>query len=97
MFAYSARRLGKRGDDLKHALARLALAARHLDFQIDGMKTNRQGLHAPDSLALSNHIPTAATGTNKELVQRLDGNEDAAMFNVRPGRTVTFKYSENLV
>jgi hypothetical protein len=61
------------------------------------MKTNRQGLHAPDSLALSNHIPTAATRTNKEFVQRLNGNEDAAMLDLRPAGTVTLGYSENLV
>jgi hypothetical protein len=32
-----------------------------------------------------------------DRVQRLDGNEDAAMFNFRPGRTETFGYSENFV
>jgi hypothetical protein len=97
MFAYSARRLGKRGDDLKHPLAHFAFAARHLDFQINGMKTNRQRLHATDSLALADHVPTAAARTNKELVQRLDRDEYAPWLNLRPGRTVTLGYSENLV
>jgi len=97
MFGCRARRRGKRGGDLKHTLAPFAFAARHLDFQINGMKTDRQGLDATDSLALANHIPTAAVRTNKELVQRLHRNEYAPLFNLSPGRTVTLGYSENLV
>jgi hypothetical protein len=97
MFRCSARRPGKRGDDLKHTLARFAFASRHLDFQINGMKTNRQGLHATGSFALANHIPAAATRTNKEFVQRLDGNENAAMFDLRLAGAVTLGYSKNLV
>jgi len=61
------------------------------------MKTNRQGLHAPDSLALPNYIPAAASRANKEFIQRLDGNEDAAVFNFGAGRAVTLGYSKNLM
>jgi hypothetical protein len=61
------------------------------------MKTNRQGLDAPDSLALPNHIPASAARTNEESVQRLDGHEYAPMLDLCPGGTVTLGDSKYLV
>jgi hypothetical protein len=78
-------------------MTRFALAARHLPFQKDGMKTNGQGLHAADSFAFANHIPAAAIGANIEFVQRLDGHENAALFDLRLGGNVTLGYTENLM
>jgi hypothetical protein len=78
-------------------LARFTLASWHLHFQKDGMETNRQGLHTPDSFAFANHIPAAAIGANIELVQGLDGHEYAALFDLRSGGTVTLGYTENLM
>jgi hypothetical protein len=61
------------------------------------MEANRQGLHTTDSFAFANHIPTPAAGTNIEFVQRLDRHYHAAVFNLRPGGTVTLGHTENLV
>jgi hypothetical protein len=97
MFGCSARRPGKRGVNLKKALARFALASRHLNFQIDRMKANRQGLHTTDSFAFANHISAAAAGANIEFVQRLNRHHHAAVFDLRPRGPVTLGYTENLV
>jgi hypothetical protein len=63
MFWCNARRQDKRGVDFKPLLARLALATGHGDVQLDGMKTNRQGLYLADALALADHVPTLAGRT----------------------------------
>jgi hypothetical protein len=61
------------------------------------MKTNRQRLHLADALALANYLAAAALGTKEGSLQRLDRYKYAAVFDLRPGRTVTLGYTKNLV
>ena len=93
----SARTPHKRGGDLKNGLTLFALAARHLDLQINRMKTNGQSLHPADTMALANHIAAAALRTKEESLQRLDHHKYATVLDLRPGGTVTLGYAKNLV
>jgi hypothetical protein len=97
MFWCSVRTPDKRGGDLKNALTVFALAARHLDLQVNRMKTNRQGLNPADALAFANHLTAPALWTKEKSIQRLDGHKDATVFDLRLGRMVTLGYTENLV
>ena len=75
----------------------MALAARDADFQKDRVKTDRQGLHAPEPLTLTNDVPAPAFRTKEQLVQRLDRHKHGTLSNLRSRRTVTLSNTKNLV
>jgi len=61
------------------------------------MKTNRQGLHAPDSLALANQVSAAAFGADAQLIRRRHRHKHSALFNLGPRGMVILGDSENLM
>ena len=89
--------LGKRGDDLKNMLTAIALAARHCDLQIDGVKTDRQSLHTTDPFAPPNYVPAPALRAAVEFVQRLDRHKHSTVSELRAGGTVALTNTKNLV
>ena len=88
---------GKRGGDLKNMLTAIALASRHRDLQIDGVKTDRQSLHTTDPFALTNYVPAPALRAEVEFVQRLDRHEHSTLSDLRAGGTVALTNTKHLV
>ena len=78
-------------------LTGIALAARHVDFQKDRVKTDRQSLHATESFTLTNYVPAPAFRTAVQLVPRLDRHKHGALANLQVRGMVTFRNTKNFV
>ena len=88
---------GKRGGDLKNKVAPFALTSWHLNLQINGMKTNGQGLHPTRSFAFPNDIPTPALRANKQFVHRLDAYKHPAVSDLCSSGLVALRDAKNLM